>query len=379
MTAQVAQDIDAQDPRASLEKQILERREQREKERTQNVVQEQQEDGQDSSEKVESGDELGEGGREEKETEDREQGKKGKNISFSIGDEEYDLDENALFEVKVDGKVTQMTLKEMRDAASGGTAIRNRMRHLADERKKLFTPYKDFSTLSEEDPLSALKKVFNSIKLVDPKADLNAFLVNLGKQAQNLTQMSDSERKAWELERELGETKRSLTEKEKTAFVQERKQELQSEYGLSEDQIFGLGQQLLTDPVLSSSIESEEQLFDRIEDLADEIQRQQAVRAALQKTGANVEEDDPLIFELSTLLKDNPDFDEDDLDEIVQGALAGVKKSRASQVLSKRKRSKVISQPGRVPKSREPDYSKMSPKEALKAQILERRKKQLER
>lgn len=310
------------------------------------------------------------------EEEDADYSEKVKTFRFQVGDESVDVDENAEFEFKADGKNIRMTLKEMRDAAAGGVAVRNRMRILSEERKKLLDPYKNFSNIAAKDPISALKKVFGSIKGIDPKADLNQFLVALGKQAQDLTQMSNPEREAYQLRRELDETRETLSESEKFAKVQERKQYLMDEMQLSEDQIYGYGQQLLKDPVLSADIENEEDLFDRIEAFADEVQRQQAVNAALHKRNHKIPANDPLVFELSDLLRKNPDFTESDLDEVVEGILGGLKKSKASKALSKRPRSQAI-RGQRSPQSK--DYSKMSPKDALKAQLLEKRNSQQRR
>lgn len=312
---------------------------------------------------------MGEGSEEREDAYNSEQEEKGKSFQFQIGNETFDIDEKATFEIKADGKPVKMTLKELRDAASGGIAVRNRMRVLADERKKLYEPYKNFNKLAESDPLSALKKVFYAIKQVDPKADVNQFLKGLGKQAQNLAQMSPSERKSYSLERELNDTRETLTEKERLAKVQEMKQELIGEMGLSEEQVVSYGQHLLSNPTLAEGIKNEEDLFDRIADLADEVQRQQAVVSALHKYDSKLKKDDPLVFELSSILEKNPDFDEDDLNEIAEKIILGVKKSNVSKVLSKRNRSSVFTGKGPVK-----SYSKMTPKDALRAQILEKRK-----
>lgn len=367
METQMEEPQTSEDIKASLIQQMQNKREERESSGV-NQDTETESDQETESDVIEH-----EGSGVEVEAEDLgETQEKGKTFTFQLGEEEIEIDENAIFTLKADGKPVQMTLKEMRDSAAGGVAVRNRMRMLADEKKKLYTPYKDFSKLADSDPLSALKKVFGVIKGIDPQADLNKFLVGLGKQAQNLTQMSPSERKAYELEQELTETRSNLTETERLAQVKERTQVLKSELGLSEKEIYSFGQQLLSDPNLGPTIQNEQDLFDGIEDLGDEIQRQKAVITALHKVDDKISNTDPLVFELSTLLSQNPDFDEQDLNEIVQGVLNGVKRSRASQVLSKRPRSNVL----KAKANRAPDYSKLPPKESLMAQILDKKKSQ---
>lgn len=306
------------------------------------------------------------------EADDSEQEEKRSGFQFSLDDETWDVDPKAKFKFKADGKTISMTLEEMRDSAAGGIAVRNRMRNLSNERKKLYAPYKDFNSISSKDPLGALKKVFSAIKEVEPDADMKRFLVDLGKQAQSLTQMSAPERKAYELEKELNETRKTLTERERIALVQERKQELIGEVGLTEEQVFEFGQHLLSDPDLAGTIRNESELFDRIEDLADEVHRQQAVISALQKYDPKLSNTDPLVFELAALLDKNPDFDEHDLDDIVQGVLTGVKKSTASRVLSKRQRSNVSKGYAR----KGPDLSKLPPRDSLMQQILNKKNSQ---
>lgn len=366
----VEESVSSEQAKSNLLEQIYEKRVLESQEKK-DAIQEQETDEVSVRKYAEDGEQMGERVEEGRETDDSEQEEKGKSFQFSIGDEVIDIDENAVVEIKADGKPIKMTLKEMRDAASGGVAVRNRMRILADERKKLHAPYKNFTFLSESDPLGALKKVFYAIRQIDPKADLNKFLKGLGKQAQNLTQMSPSEQKAYTLERELNDTRENLTESQRIAKVQEMKQELIGEMGLSEEQVYSFGQQLLSNPTLAEGIKTEEDLFDRIGQLADEVQRQQAVLTALHKFDAQVKKNDPLVFELSSILEKNPDFDESDLEEIAQSILQGVKKSKASKFLSKRQRSSAVR--SLSPKQ---SYSNMTPKEALRAKILEKRKSQ---
>jgi len=372
MTAQM-EEVTREESKASLIDQLHEKREQQDQEREKNAFQEQKADEIHVRESSEDSQRMGGGSEEEEETHDSEREEKGKSFLYSLGEEEGEIDENAIFELKADGKTMKMTLKEMRDAAAGGVAVRNRMRQLSDERKKLYTPYKDFYNIASKDPLGALKKVFSAIKQVDPKADMNSFLVGLGKQAQSLAKMSPSERKAYQLEKELDETRETLTESERIAKIQDLKQELIGEMGMSEEQVFDFGQRILSDPTLAETVKNEEDLFDRIGDLHDEIERQQAVIAALQKHDPKLEGNDPLVFELSALLEKNPDFDESDLEEIAEGILKGVKKSNVSRVLSKRQRSNAV----RGYKAKQqPNYSRMAPKDALKQQILQKRNSQ---
>jgi hypothetical protein len=137
------------------------------------------------------------------------QEKEGRTFKFQKADSNFEVDDDATLEFTADGQPMKMTLREMRDAAAGGVAVRNRMRKLAEEKKALQDPYKDFSKTYKSDPFNSLKKVFNAIQKVDPAVNFNEFIADLGLQAQNMAQMQPSERKALLAQNELKEIKRS--------------------------------------------------------------------------------------------------------------------------------------------------------------------------
>ena len=265
-----------------------------------------------------------------------------------------------------------MTLKEMRDAAAGGIAVRNRMRQIAEERKALFEPYKDFGRVSKEDPLGALQKMFGLIQKVDPNADFNEFIADLAKQAQSVAQMEPAARKAYQLEKQLKDHEEKLSETEQLARIGELKHELMNETGLPEEKIFEFGQHILKNPVLAETVKNEEDLMERIGDLAEEVEMQKASYEALRKHKPDISPRDPLIFELSNLLKQNPDFDEKDLEEIAAEVMGSVQKAKASQKLSKKQRAWTGTRDADSP----PDFSKMKPVDALRWQIENKRKLQ---
>lgn len=297
---------------------------------------------------------------------------KRKTFSFAKGTQVIDVDEDAEFEFIADKRPVKMTLRQMRDAAAGDVAIRNRMRQLAEEKKAIQDPYKNFSKMAQDDPFRALKKVFSSIQKVDPSANFDEFLSNLGKQAQTVAQMDPSARKAYLAEKELKEVKGQLTEAQQMQNMAQLKEELVAQTGLSDEKIFSYGQQILKDPVLSKMVASEEDLMERIGDLAEEVEMQQASLEALRKHNPKVSPRDPLIFELSNLLKQNPDFDEQDLADIAKEVMVNVGRSQASQRLSKKQRHWT----GSRSTDAQPDFSKMKPAEALLYQIQQKKKQQ---
>lgn len=296
-----------------------------------------------------------------------------KTFKFQKAESNFEVDEDATLEFTADGQPMTMTLREMRDAAAGGVAVRNRMRKLAEEKKALQDPYKDFSKNYKSDPFNSLKKVFNAIQKVDPAVNFNEFIADLGMQAQNMAQMQPSERKALLAQNELKEVKGQLTEAQRLQKMAVLKEELIEETGLSEEKIFSFGQEILNNKVLSKTVKTEEDLMSRIGDLAVEVENQQASHKALARYKPNISPRDPLVFEFSTLLKNNPDFDEQDLNEIARDVLGNVGKAHASQRLSKKQRFGSSSRSDDA----QPDFSRMAPVDALRYQIEAKKKQQI--
>lgn len=359
----------------SLKDQLIQKREQK-GENLKDAFQEQEADEVHVRQDARNRKQVGERSENEKDTYDSEEEyeESVNKLRFRKGDESFEVDEDALFELKADGINRKVTLKELRDYAAGGIAVRNRMRQLAEERKKIQDPFKDFSKVSKNDPLGSLKKVFSAIKEVDPNADLKGFLRDLGNQVQQQAKMTPAERRNYELENELREKENALTDTQRLQMIKEFENEIMETYQIDQDRIAQYGDAILSDPELSKKIRNEKDLFDRIGLLADEVDRQQAVISALGKVDKRIKPHDPLVLELSEVLRQNPDFDEDDLQDIAHQIVNGVEKNRASQKLSKRQRSRAISRRD----SSTPDYSRMKPAEALKHQLLEKRKKQQE-
>lgn len=355
----VAMEIDTTlSPFESLKQQIENRR-------GQDAVQKRETDAIHVREASSNSEEMDGGSEEEQSSDDSE---KKEFLSFFKGKERFDVDPDALFEFKADGRVQKMTLRELRDAAAGGIAVRNRMRQLSDQKKDLMQPYENFSRKAKDNPLGALRTLFSAAQRVDKNLDFNVFISDLTAQARRMKEMAPAERKSMELEERLREREEVYDEQEQTLRLQELKSELASETGLSDEKIYTYGQELLKDPVLSKTIKTEEDLITRIGDLAEEIELQQACIEALHKINSKISPRDPLVFELSRVLRQNPDFDEKDLDDLAKEVLGVVHKSKAAQTLSKKQRSSVITR-SQQKQAKSTDYSKMTPFEALKAQI----------
>ena len=376
MELAVTDKTETQNTNIPLKEQLIQKRERKgSEEKVKDAFQEQKADEVHVRDDAKVSKQVGVRGKSEEEADTPEETIKEESISkysFKKGDTSFDVDEDAEFELKADGKTRKVTLKELRDYAAGGIAVRNRMRQLAEEKKKIQDPFKDFSKVSKNDPLGSLKKVFNAIKEVDPEADFKGFLKDLGVQVQQQAKMSPAERKSYELEGQLKEKEEALSSTQRLQMIKELEQDVMDTYEIDHEKVAEYGDVILSDPNIAKTIRNERDLFDRIGEFADEVDRQKAVITALSKVDKNIKPRDPLVLELSEVLRKNPDFDSDDLAEIAHEIVNGVEKTKASQKLSKKQRSRAISKK----ESSTPDYSKMKPAEALKQQLLEKRKKQ---
>ena len=362
MSAQTQPVTDRHDIVESLTQQILEKREKQKTEKFQ-----EQYNGNSNEETTEVND-----GNQRENASDSSQQEKRNAFKFAKGQQNWEVDDDAEFEFMADKQPVKMTLKEMRDAAAGGVAVRNRMRQLSEEKKTFREPFQEFSRTAKDDPLGALEKMFVAIQKVDPDANFNDFLNDLAAQAQKVARMEPNARKAYNLEKQLRDQEDKLSESEQLMNINQLKQELMTERGLPEEKIYEFGQHILNHPVLSQGVETEQDLMDKIGELADEIDMQKASFEALRKHKPDMSSRDPLIFELSNLLRSNPDFDQHDLDEIAAEVLGTVQRAKASQKLSKRQRSFSGTRTSDAP----PDFNRMKPVEALLYQIEEKKKKQ---
>lgn len=354
MTAALEQDFEDLAPYESLKLQIEEKKK--------NALQKPKPDEVPVPESSGDSEQVGEGTEGEERATDNETAKGF--FRFQKGKTHYDIDPDAEIEFNADGKQVKMSLKQLRDAAAGGVAVRNRMRQLSEQKKAMLDPFVEAGNKAMDDPLGALKSMFSVVKKVNPKLDFKQFMQGLGKQAQSLSKMAPSERESYELKQQLEEEKQRSNKALNEAKMQRLSSELMSETGLSEEKIYQFGDEILKNPVLKNSIKDEEDLFTRIADLAEEVELQQASFDALKKFNSKITARDPLVFELSKVLRQNPDFDERDLLDIAKGVVTNATRSDAARVLSKKQRSAAINY-----KSPERELAKMTPFESLKAQI----------
>jgi hypothetical protein len=260
--------------------------------------------------------------------------------SFTKGDQKWDIDEDAEFTFKADkGEVTR-TLKELRDASAGDVAIRNRMREVAEERKSLQKPIKKFISVSKTDPLRALKIIAEQAKQFDEDFTYENFIQSLAKQGRDLSSMSADQKKAYNLSKELEEIKNDSKSKSDEVEERNRKQEFLEKTRLSEDEFEYMGEQILANETLSENIKTQEDLENMIGQLAVETELQKRAFGLWKEVNPEIVDEDiknPLVHAITKQMRQNPDFTNEDLKDIIKDVVAGDKRNRAVRSLSRKK------------------------------------------
>jgi hypothetical protein len=253
---------------------------------------------------------------EPKEKKDNYQSKK---YTFRKGDQTLELDDDYELEIMADKRPTKLTLRELKDRAAGDIAIKNRMHSLAEEKKRIQSTFKEFADLSRRDPLAALEFISNKAKESDSEFEYSKYIEKLAEQAEKLGKMDEKERKAWELEKKLEKAEQDLSQKQRAEAVVLRKQEMLADYPEIGDSEFSqMVDAVLESEELSSGLEDEHDVMNRVEELIQETLTQRDILSVIQEINPSHLNNDELVFSLSDQIRQNPDLDEEDVRDIVR-------------------------------------------------------------
>jgi hypothetical protein len=246
-----------------------------------------------------------------------------KKFVLSRGDDKFELDDDYEIEFMADKKPTKLTLRELKERAAGDIAIKNRMHSLAEEKKRVSSTFKEFTTLAKRDPLAALEYISNKAKETDSDFEYAKYIEKLAEQAEKLGQMDEQQRKTYELEKKLAKTEENLSQQERQQAVVLRKQEMLSTYPEIGDSQFGQ----MVDAVLKNDdfldeFSNESDVMDRVEELIQETLTQRDIMTVIRDINPKYMNDNELIFSLSDQLRQNPDLDEEDVRDIVRELIA---------------------------------------------------------
>jgi hypothetical protein len=278
-----------------------------------------------------------------------------------------------------DKRLTRLPIRELKDRAAGDIAVKNRMHSLAEEKKRIQATFKEFSEISKKDPLAALEFISNKAKESDSEFEYEKYLEKLADQAEKLGQMDEKERKAWELQKKLDKAQQDLSQKERIESVALRKQDLLDEYPeIGNQQLGQMVEAVLANDELLEGVENENDFMDKVEDLVVETLTQRDLIQLIEEINPDEVNNNELIFSLSDQLRLHPDFDEDDVRDIVSELVTPVERSPKRSRTTERDRD--ISTLSRKARQASPISSMQmrnaSPYDLLKQQILEKKKVQ---
>jgi len=277
---------------------------------------------------------------EEKEAAEAPRKSTSKKFVFRKGDEVFELDEDAEFEMMADKKPVKLTLKELKDRAAGDIAVKNRMHSLAEEKKRVQSTFKEFTEIAKNDPLGALEYIAGKANETDSEFEYAKYLNKLAEQAEKLGQMDDKERKAWELEKKLNKANQDLSLKDREAAVVRKKQEILERFPEIGDQKFGqMVDAVMNDEALVAECENEQDVIAMTEKLIEESLLQADIADLIDEFDSSRSSDNDLIFAIRDQVVQNPDFDEDDVREIIEQVLGPAKKERVARTLSQKQRA----------------------------------------
>lgn len=269
--------------------------------------------------------EMGRGSK-EKRTKDN-----SRKIVFKKGDKVFEIDEDAEIEFKADKEIRKLKASELRDKAAGDVAIQNRMKDLAEKRKEAEAFAKGFSSMSKADPMKALKYAIDYVQKSDPEINFDSFLKSLSDQASSLSKMSESELKAWKLERDIRDKETQLKQYDLEKNLNKMKDDLISEIDITSEQFDEMAISLLEHEELAQLIEKEDDLIEAVSLLHYEMETIGASYDVLKRVDPSIKGDDQAVFALSDIIKENPDFDEKDIEDIVYAMFKEARKEQQSQ------------------------------------------------
>lgn len=254
-----------------------------------------------------------------------------KKFVFKKGDESFEIDEDYSLEFMADKKPTTLTLRELKERAAGDIAVKNRMHALAEEKKSVQQTFKQFAELAKTDPLAALEFISGKAKDADSEFEYTQYIEKLAEQAEKLGQMDEKDRKAWELEKKLLKAEQDLSLKERTESVVLRKQDLLESYPEIGDQQFSqMVDAVLANDELMDGLEDEDDVMDKVEELIQETLTQRDIASVISEINPAYSRDSALIFSISDIVRQNPDFDEEDVRDIVR-ELVGTQRDERRQ------------------------------------------------
>lgn len=254
--------------------------------------------------------------------------------------------------VKIDGEEQFVSLDELGNDYSGQKAIQQRFNELDRENKEF---KQEVDTVNEymntflqtSKELGALEgvKYLSSLSGTPPHLIERQLMQELAPKIEELQQMSPDQIQAKYTQEENEYLKQSLESKQEQSAAEQAQGELQNEishvretHGI-DDKEWDEAYQYIVENEQAIREELNGQPIDAafVADMILDTRAFDTAVNAFSSAAVDVSEDDPLLHELTEISKRNPDFDNDDLVELIKTAKKSAVESKASEGIAKRK------------------------------------------
>lgn len=268
---------------------------------------------------------------------------------FAKGEQNWDIPDDAEIEVRADHGTQKLTLRELKDRAAGDIAVKNRMQSLADEKRKVQGTWKEFTAIAKKDPLRALEYISERAKEADSEFEYNSYLGSLADQAEKLSKMTDAERRAYKAEQKLEKAQQDLSTHELEQKLVERKTAIMGDFNLKDSQFDDYLDTVVNTPALMQGLKTEEDVLNRVQDLALETANQIEIQKILQKVDPSQAKNEKLILSMADVMRKVPDMTQEEIKQVLEEWTAPNRKTQQVQRLSDRQRQSMPSTEGMTP------------------------------
>jgi hypothetical protein len=277
-----------------------------------------------------------------------------KAFKAKLGDQELELTGNTAIEIPIDGKQAPVPLQELINNYNGKTVWDKKLNEVANTRKQIEAEKAQFSeekssfdgfakqlvnAVKNQDLDGLLRTVAQYANLENPDAAIQNYYAKAIESLREFETLTPEQRRIKQLERESSGVKaklqeREMAEKEKAfqADITQRIEKVLSSENMAPELFAQRFKELnsIYQSEWKNEAERPEITPERVQDFHKACVRFDMVHNILETTNSSLLQNRQLIDQLTGILKDNPDFDESDLKEIVVSTFGKGKPSKGT-------------------------------------------------
>lgn len=256
-----------------------------------------------------------------------------KMLSAKVDGKDQELDPNMTFKSKVDGKEIEVSLQELLNDHSGRKSWNQKFSELGEDKKSFNTEKGQFNS-EKQQLISQVDTFVDAVNRSDATASLESlavlantnpielrthFISLMQEQARAYFQLSESEQKTLDnnAQNKYNEDRtryleNQISEQQDHAELTSQISSLQRQYGISEEKLVQLHDELQDKSNLS---------IEALEEVMSNSSFQDKASNLLNQVDPSLANNNGYITEISAFIKQNPDLSEDDLVDSIKEAL----------------------------------------------------------